>query len=277
VTGLTFGALTAERELAEAKHRASEARELAHATEISETLQAAFLPKRLPERADTAFDALYLTAGADALVGGDWYDAFTIPDGRIVISIGDMIGHGVSAAVTAAEIRQRILATAFNTSDPGEILARVNDTLGDGDAIATALVAFIDPKFASMRYASAGHPPPIVAGPTIFAHVLPYGSIPLGVQSPTDYETQGVELERDAYVLFYTDGVTEFNHDVVGGEHALVEAVGALVRTPARENPVRVLQQRVMGANKAIDDAVLMLVRLGPPVPLPLAGAHTPQ
>lgn len=261
VTGLIFGAMTAERELAER-------RELEGVTRIAETLQAAFLPKRLPERSDTAFDALYLTAGHDALVGGDWYDAFTIPDGKIVISIGDMIGHGVGAAVTAAEIRQRILATAFNTSDPGEILARVNGTFGDEETIATALVAFIDPKAASMRFASAGHPPPIVAGRTILPRVLEYGSVPLGVLPGAEYETNAVQLERDAYILFYTDGVTELDHDVVAGERALIDAVGRLVHMPASANPTQVLQQQVMGSKNAIDDAVFMLVRLGAPARL---------
>lgn len=262
VTGLILGAVTAEREFADERRHEAERRELENATQIARTLQGAFLPKRLPEHRDVTFDALYLTAGREALVGGDWYDAFTIPDGHIVVSIGDMLGHGVVAAATAAEIRQRILAAAFITNDPKEILAKVNSTLRDEElTIATALVAFIDPDAATMRYASAGHPPPIVAGPTIRGHLLPYGGLPLGVLASTDYQTHEVRLEENAAVLFYTDGVTEFNRNIDAAESALLDAVDAFVSERA-VNPAAIVQRRVMGASQPVDDVVLMVVRL---------------
>jgi len=275
ITGLILGAVTSERELADEMRHDAEQRELENATQIARTLQGAFLPKRLPEHRDVTFDALYLTAGREALVGGDWYDAFTIPDGEIVVSIGDMLGHGVSAAVTAAEIRQRILATAFSTSDPAEILAKVNRTLKDEEqTIATALVAFIDPKGATIRLASAGHPPPIVAGPTIRARFLPYGGLPLGVLADSEYVTHPVALEADASVLFYTDGVTEFNRNIEAAEAALLAAVDAFVSEPL-SNPAAIVQRRVMGTSQPVDDVVLMVIRLAPsPVG---AGAITPH
>ena len=275
ITGLILGAVTSERLLAEELHREAERRELENATQIARTLQGAFLPKRLPEHRDVTFDALYLTAGREALVGGDWYDAFTIPDGQIVISIGDMLGHGVGAAVTAAEIRQRILATAFSTTEPADILAKVNRTLQDEEGtIATALVAFIDPKEMTMRFASAGHPPPIVAGPTIPARFLPYGGLPLGVLPDADYEMHAIELEAHAAALFYTDGVTEFNRNIEAAETELLAAVDAFVGEPLA-NPAAIVQRRVMGASQPVDDVVLMVVRLAPsPVG---AGATTPH
>lgn len=262
ITGLILGAVTAERELADERRHEAERRELENATQVARTLQGAFLPKRLPEHRDVTFDALYLTAGRESLIGGDWYDAFTVPDGHIVVSIGDMLGHGVGAAVTAAEIHQRILAMAFSANDPAEILAKVNSTLrNEEQTIATSVVAFIDPKTTTMRYASAGHPPAIVAGPTMRAHLLPYGGLPLGVLASTDYETQNVQLEKDAVVLFYTDGVTEFNRNIDAAEHALLEAVDAFVSEPTA-NPAAIIQRRVMGASQPVDDVVLMVVRL---------------
>ncbi|MGH7685137.1 MAG: MASE1 domain-containing protein, partial [Vulcanimicrobiaceae bacterium] len=152
MTGLIIAAMTAERENAEELRRAAERRELEHATEVARILQAAFLPKRFPERPDLTFDAVYLTAENKELIGGDWYDAFAIPDCQVVVSVGDIMCHGVGAAVIAAEIRQRILATAFTTSDPGEILTKVNATLGDhSQMLATALIAFIDPVAKHIR------------------------------------------------------------------------------------------------------------------------------
>ena len=275
VTGLILGAVTSERETADEMRQDAERRELENATEIARTLQGAFLPKRLPEHREVTFDALYLTAGREALVGGDWYDAFTIPDGHIVVSIGDMLGHGVSAAVTAAEIRQRILATAFSTTDPAEILEKVNRTLRDEEqTIATALVAFIDPKGATMRLASAGHPPPIIAGPTIPARFLAYGGLPLGVLADSDYETHSIVLEENAAVLFYTDGVTEFNRNIEAAEFALLAAIDAFVSEPLA-NPAAIMQRRVMGTSQPVDDVVLMVVRLAPsPVRAGAIAAH---
>lgn len=265
MTGLIFGAMTAERENAEERRRAAERRELEHAKDVSRILQAAFLPKRLPEHPDLKFDAVYLTAENEELIGGDWYDAFAVPDGQIVISVGDMMGHGVSAAVIAAEIRQRILANAFTTTDPGEILTKVNATLGDHpQMLATALVAFVDPVRQEMRYASAGHPPAIVAGPHIEPHLLLYGGLPLGVLPHVEYEATGVALENDAVVVFYTDGVTELGRDAGAGERALLDGVRLLVEKTDTSGPAETLRRHVMGERDAHDDAVLVLVRLAP-------------
>jgi serine phosphatase RsbU (regulator of sigma subunit) len=266
VTGLVLGAATAERERAEEERRAIEQRELAHATRIAETLQVAFLPKRLPVHRDLSFDALYLAGEHEALLGGDWYDAFAVADGRIVVSIGDMLGHGIDAAVKAVELRQRIFATAFSESDPAQILSKVNGMFDSDDAIATALVAFIDPTSATLHYASAGHPPPMVASRSIAPRVLPYGGLPLGVAPALVLQTHIVQLERDALILFYTDGLTEFARDLERAEAALLEGLGALVREPDAPNPAKTLLRRVMGSAQPADDAVIMLLRLSPAV-----------
>ncbi len=114
-----------------------------------------------------------------------------------------------------------------------------------------------------MRLASAGHPPPIVAGPTIPARFLPYGGLPLGVLADSDYETHSVALEANAAVLFYTDGVTEFNRNIDAAEQELLAAVDAFVSEPLA-NPAAIVQRRVMGTSQPIDDVVLMVVRLAP-------------
>jgi PAS domain S-box-containing protein len=238
-------------------------RALEETRRIAETLGAAFLPEKLPQRADLRFDALYLAAGQEALVGGDWYDAFELPDGQILISIGDVIGHGLSAAVNAGRIRQGIIASAFDASDPASILAKVNRMLGlQDDAVVTALVAVIDSALTTMRYASAGHPPPIIAGPTISARSLGYGTVPLGVAPQLEVRSESVGLERDAVILFYTDGVVEFKRDIESGERALREAVAALVGDTKTAHPALALQRRVMGSEKPTDDVVLLLLQL---------------
>ena len=80
-----------------------------------------------------------------------------------------------------------------------------------------------------MSYASAGHPPPVVAGPNTPAHSLAYGGLPFGVGIPVASQTRHVTLERDAAVLFYTDGLTEFRRNIDGAESAVLRAMTRLV------------------------------------------------
>lgn len=240
-------------------------RALQQTTRVAETLQAAFLPGRLPVRADLRFDALYLTAEREALIGGDWYDAFELPDGHIIVSIGDVMGHGVSAAVAAARIRQGIFAMALDSLDPAAILAKVNRMLGlQENAVATALVAIIDSKLTKMRYASAGHPPPILAAPGKPAVSLTYGGVPLGVAAELEAQNVEVTLRRGAVILFYTDGVTEIRRNIESAEAVLKEEVTNLVGDTSISRPAAAIQRAVMGADRPTDDAVLMVLQLSP-------------
>ena len=85
---------------------------------MADTLQRALLPERLPVDDRLAFDAAYLPGASEAIVGGDWYDAFRLPDGRIAFSIGDVAGHGLRAAIVMGEVRQAFRAAALNPNSP---------------------------------------------------------------------------------------------------------------------------------------------------------------
>ena len=237
---------------------------------IATTLQSAFLPPTLPEHQFLGFDALYLTAGQEVLIGGDWYDAFTLPGGDILISIGDVTGHGLNAAVSAGRIRQSIVATALDMHDPAKILTKVNRLLQLLDSsVATALVAVVDPYSLTLTYASAGHPAPIVAGKSAPAQALSYGSLPLGVSPNTEYRSFSKSLARDDVVVFYTDGITEFARDIESTERALLDAVTSLaVEAPAR--PAETIRRAVLGDAAPSDDAVIVVLRVAPAE----AGAH---
>jgi len=240
-------------------------RALQETTRVAETLQSAFLPGRLPVRPDLLFDALYLAAEEEALIGGDWYDAFELPGGSIVVSIGDVVGHGVHAAVEAGRIRHAIFAIAFDTVEPSTILAKVNRVMQfQKNTVATALVAVIAPDLATMRYASAGHPPPMIATRSSPARSLWYGGMPLGVEGLLELESHNVPLERNAAIVFYTDGITEFGHDIESAEIRLRAALDRLVHGPPQTHPASVVQHAVMGSVKPVDDAVLMVLQLAP-------------
>jgi serine phosphatase RsbU (regulator of sigma subunit) len=258
-TGLILGAITAEKRAARAALNA-----LLDETKHSvKTLQAAFLPAALPQRLGLRCDALYIPAEREALIGGDWYDAFELPDGRIVFSIGDVAGHGLDAAVAGARLRRSIFAAAFETREPAEILARVDRNLRfPVDAPATAIVAIVNQNLSEMSYASAGHPPPILAGPNIPAHLLEYGGTPFGVGVAVATLTHTAVLERGAVVLFYTDGLTEFQRDIFRAESAALRAVSLLVNDPKIERPAAFVQHNVMGSQRPVDDTVLLVVQL---------------
>ena len=88
----------------------------------SQAFQEAALPSTLPIVPGLAFDAVYRAADHDVMVGGDWYDAFRIDDGRIVMSVGDVMGSGLSAAVTMNAVRQSVRGAAQLFPDPIAIL-----------------------------------------------------------------------------------------------------------------------------------------------------------
>jgi integral membrane sensor domain MASE1 len=258
ITGLVMGAITAERRAAR-----FELQSLLRETKRSaETLQTAFLPERLPERLGLQCDALYIAAQREALIGGDWYDAFELPDGSIGFSIGDVTGHGLDAAVAAARIRSSIFAAAFEACDPAQILARADQTLQSRhDAAATALVAIISRDLLTISYASAGHPPPILAAPGSAARSLQYGGIPLGIGVPAELQTHTATLDPGAVVLLYTDGLTEFNRNVERAERAVLQAVTRLADGGIVDHPASFIQQSVMGSESPLDDTVLFVVR----------------
>ena len=126
--------------------------------------QNAALPKQLPAVPGMKFDAMYEAAGKDALVGGDWYDAFRLTDGRIVISVGDVMGSGLDAAVTMAAARQAIRGAAQVFPEPAAVLDAADRALRSEqpDRIVTAFLGIIDPVTGMLSYASAGHPPPLM-------------------------------------------------------------------------------------------------------------------
>jgi serine phosphatase RsbU (regulator of sigma subunit)/anti-sigma regulatory factor (Ser/Thr protein kinase) len=209
--------------LAKAGHQAEQ---LATQSRVSKRLQQAMLPPNLVELEGLLADAAYRPASAEADVGGDWYDAFESVNGKICISIGDVVGHGLEAAVTMAEIRGAIRATATATDSPALLLRRVDDLVSSQiAALATAIVGFYDPQSGILRYACAGHPAPAVQAPTGNVAFLPAGGLMLGLGSGARDEMT-VTLMPGSTLFLYTDGL--LGRDVVRGEEALLRALERL-------------------------------------------------
>jgi anti-sigma regulatory factor (Ser/Thr protein kinase) len=226
---------------------------------VADRLQRALLPETLPAAPGAAFHAAYRPASDEAEVGGDWYDAFALPDGRIAISMGDVAGHGLEAATVMGEIRQAMRTAAINETSPATVLERINRVINlrKGIGMVTAIFAYYVPDARELTYAVAGHPPPVLTVVDGFGGILPGGGLPLGVGPEVDSQDWTFTLPPRSCVVFYTDGMIEHSRDVLAGEQQLLNAaVRSYELDP--ENPAIALQERIFDAAVNRDDAATL-------------------
>ena len=228
---------------------------------VADTLQRALLPERLPVDDRLAFDAAYMPGAQEAIVGGDWYDAFRLPDGRIAFSIGDVAGHGLRAAIVMGEVRQAFRAAALNPNSPSLVLERANTIVNmrANPVMVTAMFGIVDPSEGTVTYASAGHPAPVLALPGGSVQLLPKDGVPLGILDQVGASDWTFSLPAGALFAAYTDGLIEYSHDVLEGERRLLEAVREIVRAADAE-PARSLVQRIFEARENTDDVATLTV-----------------
>jgi hypothetical protein len=205
---------------------------------------------RLPEDAPGLdIDAIYRPAESDLEIGGDWYDAFSLLDGRMLVSIGDVAGKGLEAAVVMSKIRQAIRVAGQVQIDPAAILNAADRALRTEypDTIVTAFVGIFDRVERLFVFASAGHPGPLVRYPDGRLEVLDESSLPLGLRLREESALlHSRELEVGSLFVLYTDGLTEATRDIAAGELRLREAVLAESVLDA-PSPARRIHYRVVG------------------------------
>ena len=194
--------------------------------EIAVALRAALLPSLLMRDFDGVhFSAVYRPVTSMDQIGGDWYDTFVLPDGVIVFTMGDVSGHGLSAAASMLRLREGLRMAAFTEKAPGRALGLMNRMLMmNGDLFATALVAFVDPHRGRMTVSAAGHPAPVLVRRGV-ASTLPVRGIVLGASASEAFEELTLSLEPDDEIAFYTDGLIECEKTPIEGEQRLLEAL----------------------------------------------------
>ena len=174
-------------------------------------LQRSLLPGRLPDVAGLRFAARYIPGDAGGL-GGDWYDVFTLPDGRLGVVIGDVVGRGLHAAVVMGRLRSALRAFALEEDDPAEVLERLDRNVQhfEDGVMATALYGIFEPSLDALTLSSAGHLPPVLGTVDQPAALLNLPvDLPLGVSVGPPRRTTSITLEAGAVLFLYTDGLVE--------------------------------------------------------------------
>lgn len=180
---------------------------------IASTLQHSLLPQSLPRIPGAVLACRYLAGSGEVDVGGDWYDAVPLPGGELALVIGDVVGKGVRAAATMGQVRNAFRAYLMEDFPPVEAIARLNRlliSLGQ-QYFATLACARFDPRTGRLRFASAGHLPPVVISPdggVAFLHHSALGP-PVGALPDASFNGCELHLPPGTRLLLYTDGLVE--------------------------------------------------------------------
>lgn len=235
--------------------------------QVADRLQQASLPSYLPSVHGVTLDAMYQAGRSEAQIGGDWYDAFELEDGRMVISVGDVMGSGLDAAVTMGSVRQAIRGAAEVFPEPVTILNAVDRALTKTypNAIVTAFLGIVDPVSKVLAYASAGHPPALVRWADGRVGKLEGSGLPLGLRRELmigNEVLREVALNDEALLVLYTDGLTEADRDIDAAEARLV---ASLEWARDADHPAARIRDDVLGTDGSFiarDDIAILTLRL---------------
>jgi phosphoserine phosphatase RsbU/P len=226
-------------------------------------LQRSLLPSALPAVAGAEM-AGRLIAGHGA-VGGDWYDAFTLPSGALCMAVGDVAGSGLHAAVVMGRMRSALRAYALENRDPAEVLARLDRKIQhfEPGALATVLYAVFDQTLDRVHISSAGHLPPVVAPPGLLAELADIPpDLMIGVAPGVQRRVTTVKIPPGTSLCLCTDGLVERR------EYPLDDGLARLCQVLTAEPPeaaCATVMAALVGAEPARDDIALLIFRRQPP------------
>jgi len=251
-----------ERTIAELRRREAMAREVELARQVQEEL----LPKAAPEV--PGYELVFSSRQA-GMLGGDTFDFVRLPDGAIALSIGDVMGKGVAAALLMAGVQTLFETLAMAERDPARLNAALSAAVASrtrsGRYVTFAYVA-LEPATGRLSYSLAGHPFPLVTGPR-GVRALEEGGLPLGMAPGIPYGAGETALGPGETLVLYTDGLVE----APAADDPADEFGRARVADILREGhalPARQLMDRLLEAHAAYagdgplaDDTTLVVVR----------------
>jgi PAS domain S-box-containing protein len=183
--------------------------------ETASALQAAALPRSLPQSDRLGLAAGYRAASEGTQVGGDWYDAFELQSGHIALVVGDAAGHGLTAAALMTQMRNALRAHLFDGFGPSESIAKLSSFVAtqEPEAFATIICLDIDPLSGAVTWASAGHPAPILLGSQGNSrHLHGKPAPPIGYSYPPSADRPPEHhfvLDGGDRLVMFTDGLFE--------------------------------------------------------------------
>ena len=231
---------------------------------VATSLQRSLLSEVLPQIEGVELVGHYEAGSAGLEVGGDWYDVVRCGDGTVQISVGDVAGRGLAAAVLMGQMRNAFRAYAYDHGSPAEVLRRMGRHV-TGDEMATALCMTLDPYTRELTYASAGHPPSLhVAGECgRVARLDQACAPPLGYVGAEALHEVTVVLSRGATVVAYTDGLVERRDWSLDDGIDLLASVLASSTSDRPETLAARIVDDVAGRVGSGDDIAFLIIRSG--------------
>lgn len=260
-----------------ASHAAVAMRATRSHTEVL-ALQRSMLPEVLPEVTGISMAARYLPASVGVNVGGDWYDALRLPDGRLAVTLGDVAGHGHGAASVMGQIRNALRAYTVHEPAPAAAVGLVSKLLSvvEPHTMATLCHLIIDladdpdgydsDKGATIHWASAGHPEPLIVGDGRNAHFLK-GRVgtPIGMNLPVSFDQNTATVAPGDVIVLYSDGLIERRGEAIDvGFQRLADAAE---RAPKDLDGLcdHIIDSLVGSAQEYEDDIALLVLRIDRP------------
>jgi anti-sigma regulatory factor (Ser/Thr protein kinase)/putative methionine-R-sulfoxide reductase with GAF domain len=235
---------------------------LAVQSRIAQTLQRSLLPRRLPRLPGLRMAARYLPAASESAVGGDWYDVIELGHRSLGLVIGDVVGHGMTAATFMGQLRSAVRAYALEVKSPGELLGKLaRFAEQEQTRMATMIFAILNLDTWVIRMARAGHPYPLLLRADGTGSFLSdVGGPPLGTGTSASYEDHAVTLEPGETLLLYTDGLIERRGaKLTEGEDVLLAAASSAPDEP--ELKCRTIIERLTEGRVIGDDIAVLAVQ----------------
>jgi serine phosphatase RsbU (regulator of sigma subunit) len=241
-----------------------------HERNIAMTLQAGLGPTVAARLLNFDIGHGYHPALQEAQVGGDIYDSFSLPDGRVALLMADVSGKGLMAAVQTTMLKNMLRAIAFEDPNPVSVFGRLNRALNyftDPELFVTAFYGVLCPTTGRLTYCNAGHDCPVLfSAEEGFCTALDTTGIALGMDARSAYVSRQVDLGPGDVLLLYTDGVTECRRDAEFFGRARLEDLLAQL---ARSKPNRIVSSiyaavRTYSEGDLHDDIALLVVKAKP-------------
>jgi serine phosphatase RsbU (regulator of sigma subunit)/anti-sigma regulatory factor (Ser/Thr protein kinase) len=234
---------------------------------VTEVMQRTLLPMSLPPVPGLRLSAKYLPAGSGIKIGGDWYDVFQLPDGRIAFVIGDVAGRGVVAASVMAEVRTALRAYAVEGHDLATVMSLLNGLLGSmkRSRSTTAAIFALDVESEELSVVSAGHLPALLLqsdGRSRF--VAEADGPPLGLAPGYRYSAQSLPFPTGSALLLYTDGLIERRGEPIDRGLERLANASSLRAGPKETTFADRVYSRLVGDALLEDDVALLAIESPP-------------